>query len=76
VRAALATAQATQDAAQPTATALIPKPRGTSGRGNFNLANEMKVDKQICHQIQVRLPFPTLLYPLAYIIHRLLSVHS
>jgi hypothetical protein len=53
VRAALAAAQETQDALSPATTALIPKPRGTSGRGNFNLANEMHVDKKVRKQIQV-----------------------
>jgi len=59
VRAALAVAQAMQDTAQPAAGtgALIPKPRGTSGRGGFNLANEMKVDTEVCHQIQVSILF-------------------
>jgi len=57
VRAALAVAQAMQDMVQPAAGtgALIPKPRGTSGRGGFNLANKMKVNTEVCHQIQVTL---------------------
>jgi hypothetical protein len=52
VRAALAAAQAAQVTAQPTTPTLIPKPRGTSGRGNFNLANAMGVDTTVCHGIQ------------------------
>ena len=58
VRAALATAEATSAAAaQPATTALIPKPRGTSGRGGFNLAKEMDVDKETYHLIQVSIVF-------------------
>ena len=56
VRAALATAQAAQTTAQlatGAGTTVIPKPRGTSGRGDFNLAKEMKVDTKLCHEIQV-----------------------
>ena len=75
MQAALAVAQATQGVAPPTNATLIPKPRGTSGRGDFNLANEMNVDKKVCHQIQASLPLLALPFPLAHIIRRLLSVH-
>lgn len=60
VWAALVTAQAAQGRPQPATTTLIPKPRGTSGRGKFNLANEMGVDKKLCGQIQVCLSFSPL----------------
>ena len=53
LQAMLATAQATQVAAQPATATLIPKPRGTGGRGDFNLANAMNVDAKTCRQIQV-----------------------
>lgn len=52
-RAALAAAQATQATGQSvTGPVLIPKPRGTSGRGDFNLANAMGVDAKVCREIQ------------------------
>ena len=54
---ALAAAQAAQVTAQPATTTIIPKPRGTSGRGSFNLANEMGIDTETCRQIQVRVTF-------------------
>ena len=57
VQAALAAAQANRVAPPPTTPALIPKPRGTSGRAGFNLAKEMNVDKNTCHVIQVRTTF-------------------
>lgn len=77
VQAALAVAQETQGVAQPAATALIPKPRGTSGRGDFNLAKAMKVDKKVCHEIQVCPPFHRFtLYPFAHHVRRLSSVRS
>ena len=53
VRAALAAAQAANIVAPPTTATLIPKPRGTSGRGDFHLADKMKVNDATCHQIQV-----------------------
>jgi hypothetical protein len=68
VRAALAAAQANQGVVPPATITLIPKPRGTSGRGNFNLANEMGINKKLCNQIQVRLPF----HPSTY----LLTAHT
>ena len=60
MRAALNTAQAAQGTPQPATATLIPKPRGTSGHGKFNLANEMGVDKKLCGQIQVCLSFSPL----------------
>lgn len=61
VRAALAAAQATNIGAQPpTIVTLIPKPRGTSGRGGFNLAKEMGVDPKTSRQIQVSTTFISL----------------
>ena len=53
VQAALAAAEATQAIAQPAAAALIPKPRGSAGHHNFNLANEMNVSAQTDRHIQV-----------------------
>ena len=53
VQATLIAAEATQAVAQPAAATLIPKPRGSSGRCNFNLANEMNVSVQTYRQIQV-----------------------
>ena len=61
VQAALVTAQAAQGMPQPATATLIPKPRGTSSHGKFNLANEMGVDKKLCGQIQVCLSFSPLL---------------
>ena len=62
LRALLAAAQESQGPFPPATTALIPKPRGTSGRRNFNLANEMGVTKKICRQIQVSALFPHSVY--------------
>jgi len=42
---------------QPATMTLIPKPRGTGSHGDFNLANEMKVDTGTRHQIEVSFPF-------------------
>lgn len=56
LRAALAAAQAAQATESATPT-LIPKPRGTSGRGNFNLAKEMGVETTVYHEIQASASF-------------------
>lgn len=65
LRAALAAAQATQVAAQPVTTTLVPKPRGTSGRAGFNLAKAMDIDPDTYHRIQVCVAFvsPTINLP-------------
>jgi len=51
MQSALTVAQATQvtETATP---ALIPKPRGMSGRGDFNLANAMGMEIPVYHEIQ------------------------
>jgi hypothetical protein len=64
VRAALAAAQETQATVQPAPTALIPKPHGTSGRRDFNLADKMEIDKKLCHQIQASFLFHPSIYSL------------
>jgi hypothetical protein len=51
LRAALTAAQANQ-ATVPTTPRLIPKPRGTSGRGDFNLENEMGIETALYREIQ------------------------
>ena len=80
VRATLAALQATHIVVQPAATmSLIPKPRGTSGRGDFNLANKMGVDVKTCQQIQVCAAFTSLTICSSYLqsfIHSLVNLSA
>jgi len=47
---------------------LIPKPRGTSGRADFNLANAMGVETPVYHEIQADISLLSFVF--------LLTVHT